>query len=75
MKKVKNNSNSRLFDVLVSVYVRGDSIDDALDKVAELLGKAKKQDVPLYLFDDRSEEVNKEDIEWVLRKAGLDRWL
>jgi hypothetical protein len=61
-----------LFEVAVSVYISANDLDQALDKVGELLSDAKVKGVVYYMFDERSEELKGDNKYWVLRKAGLE---
>ena len=72
MDQTKNKKNLHLFEVAVSVYVTANDLDQALDKVGEILSDAKEDGVIYYLFDERNKELQGDDKDWVLRKSGLD---
>ena len=72
MDQTKNKKNLHLFEVAVSVYVTAKDLDQALDKVGEILSDAKEDGVIYYLFDERNKELQGDDKDWVLRKSGLD---
>jgi len=72
MHETKNKKNLQLFEVSVSVYVTSNELDQALDKVGVLLSDAKEEGVIYYLFDERTQELESDAKDWVLRKAGLD---
>jgi hypothetical protein len=72
MHETKNRKNLQLFEVAVSVYVTANELDQALDKVGVLLSDAKEEGVIYYLFDERTQELEGDAKDWVLRKAGLD---
>ena len=60
-----------LFEVAVSVYISANDLDQALDKVGELLSDAKVKGVVYYLFDESTQELEGDAKDWVLRKAGI----